>query len=398
MTPPRQQGFVLVAALWVLAALVVLAAYIDSVATAEVQRATLAKEALQRRLDRRSLENTLLYLLATSRMNHHAVVLEETQRFADALVESELLDVEGDGEILLAGETYAAANGWRFALQDEGGLVSVNFPRSRLFASTLAHIGLPQPAVVALVARAADYIDIDHRLSLNGAEAFDYRQDDLPDPPNWFMASPLELKRVLGVESLVSDAQWRSLRPLLTARPPTGYNINTMHPQVLSGLLDADESALSNLLEARAERPIVGINQIAMLTGRQLDVSAADLRSLPSNFLRISTWHESQQESGGARQVLGVELAPYGLEAPWQKNYRYSEPPAGLSPIRGASAGAARERAAREGSTPRMRRAAPRVGEPSAGEREGATPRMGGPINEASLRRGPLEAPTRLLQ
>ena len=396
-----QSGFVLVAALWVLAALVVLAAYIDTVATAEVQRATLAKQSLERELARRSLENTLLYLLATNRMNHRALVLEEQQRFASGLAEGALLGVEGDGELLLTGATYAAANGLRFAIQDESGLVSVNRPRSPLFAAALERVGLRPPAVVATVARVADYIDLDHRLTLNGAEAFDYRRRNLPPPPNWEMVSPLELRRVLDVDTLVADEQWRRLRPMLTARVPPGYNLNTMQPQVLSGLLDFDDAAaLEPLLEARAQTPLIGVNQVARLTGRQLNINPSQLTTLPSNFLRISIWHESEEANGraaGLRHVLGVQITPFGQEVPWQKDYRYQEPSAwgsarGLAPSQGrASAGE------REGLAPRMR-------QPSAGAARERAAREGPAFpnrdraDDASPRQGPLVPATRLLQ
>ena len=433
-----QSGFVLVAALWVLAALVVLAAYIDAVATAEVRRATLAKQSLERDLARRSLENTLLYLLATNRMNHRALVLEEQQRFAGGLPEGALFDVEGDGELLLTGATYAAANGLRFAIQDESGLVSVNRPRSPLFAAILEQAGLPRPAVVATVARVADYIDLDHRLTLNGAEAFDYQWRDLPPPPNWQMVSPLELKRVLGVETLVADEQWRRLRPLLTARVPAGYNLNTMQPQVLSGLFDFDAAALEPLLEARAQKALVGPDQVARLTGRPLAINPTQLITLPSNFLRISIWHASEEANGqddSMRHVLGVEITPYGQEVPWQKDYRYQEPSAegvGLSPRMGAlSGGSARglapsqERALSGGSAsglaPSQERAsaggarrplatdrrasglAPRTGDSSAGAARNRTARERTPstrasADDASPRQGPLVPATRLLQ
>ena len=384
MAARAQSGFVLVAALWVLAALVVLAAYIDTVATAEVQRATLAKQSLERDLARRSLENTLLYLLATNRMNHRALVLEEQQRFASGLAEGALFGVEGDGELLLTGATYAAANGLRFAIQDESGLVSVNRPRSPLFAAALERVGLRPPAVVATVARVADYIDLDHRLTLNGAEAFDYRRRNLPPPPNWEMVSPLELRRVLDVDTLVADEQWRRLRPMLTARVPPGYNLNTMQPQVLSGLLDFDDAALEPLLEARAQTPLIGVNQVARLTGRQLNLNPTQLTTLPSNFLRISIWHESDDANGqddGLRHVLGVQITPYGQEVPWQKDYRYQEPAAG-----GARGGVA-----------------PPLGEPSAGATRNRAMREGTPpnrdsIDDASPHEGPLVPATRLLQ
>ena len=93
------EGFVLVATLWVLAALAVLAAYINGVVASDLERAVIAKRALQSELDRRSTEATLLYLFATGRMNHRGLILEEEQRFSNALPEDESLPDHGDGEL-----------------------------------------------------------------------------------------------------------------------------------------------------------------------------------------------------------------------------------------------------------------------------------------------------------
>lgn len=76
----RSGGFVLVATLWVLAGLAILASYIDGVTTDSVERATAARLAMQRELDRRNTEVTLVYMLATNRKNHRALVVDNEQR------------------------------------------------------------------------------------------------------------------------------------------------------------------------------------------------------------------------------------------------------------------------------------------------------------------------------
>lgn len=312
----------LVATLWTLAALVILAAYVSDVADAETERTIRAKQALQRELERRSLENTLIYLLATTRMNHNAVLLEPQQRFADYLAQGQVLPRSAEDELLLTGAAYAVGDHLFFSLQDESGLASVNAPRFPLFAAALAHIGLSPKDIATVVPRAADYIDADWRLSLGGAEAFDYQHQNLPPPPNWYMESPLEIKKVLGVDALLSDEQWRRLRPLLTARPALGYNANTMRPELLAGLLGLDEAALAPLLEARAEGPVRGRTQIAMLTGKHIDIASSEMLGMPSRFLRIATWDASR----GPRHIVGIELTPFDKDVPWRKNYRYVEP------------------------------------------------------------------------
>ena len=315
------EGFVLVATLWALAALAALAAYIDGVVASDLRHALEARQSLEAELARRSTEATLVYLLATGRTNHRALILEKEQRFSDPLPEGEFLPEHGDGELLVTGAVYAGPGGTRFSIQDEGGLVSVNAPRFALFAALLENAGVTASEVEGILARVEDYIDSDHTLSLNGAERYDYRERGDEPPLNWIMASPLELRRVLGVEELIAPAQWRRLRPLLTMRPVYSYNFNTMRPEILAVLLGLDERGMHAVLEEREKGPVYRISRFEMLSGRHLDIDEMELRTLPTRFMRIAVWHESE----GTRVLSGIALAPYGDTAPWRKDYRYPE-------------------------------------------------------------------------
>ena len=314
-------GFILVATLWALAALAVLAAYIAGVVATDIERAAMAKRALQSELDRRSTEATLVYLFITGRMNHRGLILEEEQRFSDSLPDDEDLPDHGDGELWVTEDVYAGLGGVRFSIQDEGGLASVNTPNFPPFAALLEHVGVAASDVERIVARVEDYIDADGDLTLNGAEHYDYRQRGMPPPLNWIMASPPELRRVLGVDELITPAQWRRLRPLLTMQPAFGYNFNTMPPELLAAVLGLDERAIRGVLEEREKGPLLRLTQIAMLSGRHLDIDSMEVRVLPSRSVRISVWHEGR----ASRILAGVTLTPFGDSAPWRKDYRYSE-------------------------------------------------------------------------
>ena len=170
------RGFVLIATLWTLAAMAVLAAYIDGVASADIERAAVAKAALERELARRSTESTLAYLLSTGRMNHRGLLLEPEQAFTDE--EGNRGAIQSPGVIAVSGETYAGPGGTRFSIQDENGLVSVNHPRSAHFAQVLSYAGVAPAVIDRIVPRAEDYVDRDDELSLSGAEGFDYEKND----------------------------------------------------------------------------------------------------------------------------------------------------------------------------------------------------------------------------
>ena len=324
MTGTRRhaEGFVLVATLWVLAALAVLAAYIDGVVATDVERAMETRGWLASELDRRSTEATLVYLLTTGRMNHRGLILEEEQQFFDGLGEDEFLPNHGDGELRMAGEVYAGLGGTRFSIQDESSLASVNAPGTPLLAALLEREGMSASDVERVVARIRDYIDTDGDLTLNGAEDYDYRQNGAPPPLNWIMSSPVEMRRVLGVDEMLTPAQWRRIRPALTMRPVFGYNFNTMRPEILAAALDLDEKGIRGVLEEREKRSISRLTTIALLSGKHLRIDEMEIRTLPSQFPRISVWHEGD----GSRIVTGIHLTPLGERAPWRKDYRYLQP------------------------------------------------------------------------
>ena len=75
------------------------------------------------------------------------------------------------------------------------------------------------------------------------------------------------------------------------------------------------------MLEDRESSPLWRLTRIAMLSGKHLDIDDTEVRLLPTRFMRISVWHESE----GSRVLSGIALTPFADSAPWRKDYRYSE-------------------------------------------------------------------------
>ncbi|MDE0441404.1 MAG: type II secretion system protein GspK [Gammaproteobacteria bacterium] len=320
----KREGFILAATLWALVALTVIAAYIDGVTRTNVDNAHRAKRMLQAELDRRGTEATLLYLLATNRMNRRSLVLETEQRPNTGTV---MLDDTGDGVLRLGGEAYQGLGEVAFSLQDELGLVSVNAPTYPQLSQVLTSIGVPGGDVAALMPRLSDYIDVDGDLILDGAEAYDYARTDRPPPANFFLATPMELNRVLGAENLLDRAQRQRLRAMTTPRLVSGLNFNTMPPEVAAAVLETEIDDLDAFLAAREEAPLTDFDRILELTGRAADIPSERVAPAPSIALRVSTWWQH----GGPRTVVGITLSPAAryqppVSAPWRKEYRYSEP------------------------------------------------------------------------
>ena len=320
----KREGFILAATLWALVALTVIAAYIDGVTRTNVDNAYRAKRMLQAELDRRSTEATVLYLLSTNRMNRRGVVMQAEQRFATG---GAGLDDTGDGVLSLSGAAYQGLGEVAFSLQDELGLVAVNAPTYPELSRVLTTIGVPKDDVAGLMPRLRDYIDTNGDLMLDGAEAFDYARAQRPPPANFFMASPMELNRVLGAEDLLDRTQRERLRAMTTPRLVSGLNFNTMPPEVAAAVLETEGDDLAEFLAAREDEPLTRLDRILELTGGPANVASDRIVPAPSMFVRITTWWQH----GGTRTVVGTSLTPAPrfdppVSAPWRKEYRYSEP------------------------------------------------------------------------
>ena len=312
-------GFILAATLWALVALAVVAAYIDDFTETNIDNAYRTTLMLQAELDRRSTEATLLYLLATNRMSPRSLLVEYEQRFSSL---DTRLDDEADSELSLAGVRYAGLGDTAFSIQDENGLISVNSPRDPKFGAMMKSVGVSEPDLARLIPRITDYIDRDHALSLDGAEAEAYREAQQPLPSNWFLQAPMELNRVLGAASLINHEQWRRLRNMATSRLVVAVNFNTMPEDVVAAVLGVERETLDRFFAERAETRITSVNQLRQLAGAPPAFRPGTMAATPSYFLRLTTWWVG----GGPRTVVGITLAPGSLIAPWRTEYRYSEP------------------------------------------------------------------------
>ena len=320
----RREGFILAATLWALVALTVVATYINGVTSTNVDNAHRAKRMLQAELDRRSTEATVLYLLATNRMSRRSLVLENEQRFAFGPGERY---APGDGSLSLGSEPYQGLGEIAFSLQDELGLVSVNTPTRPLLTRVLVSLGVPDDDAAALMPRVRDYIDVDRTLTLDGAEDYDYARAERPPPANWFLATSMELNRVLGAEGLLDRDQFQRLRAMTTPRMLSALNFNTMPPEVAAAVLKTDADDLAAFLAVREEESLTRLDRILELTGRDADIDSEFVATSPSIFVRMTTWWRH----GGPRTVVGITLTPSSaftppFAVPWRKEYRYSEP------------------------------------------------------------------------
>jgi hypothetical protein len=317
----RQSGFILVATLWIVAGLTLLAGYIDRLTDNNVERAFQQQSEIREELDRLNTENTLIYLLSTNRMNHRGVLLEDKQFFSGYSFDEESPPLGPALE--LSGSVYEGLGEVRFSLLDEATLVSVNSPSFPALDTALRTLNINRARREVLLARLADYIDPDHSLSINGAELYEYRSKGIDPPSNFLLNTPLEMLNVLGFEKLLSVEEWSALKSSLSMRQALGYNFNLMRPSLISGVLGVNENVLRPLVLAREQESIRTIRQIEAVLGRIIDASLNEdeIRAYPSRFIRITTWRRNSRQ----HHLTGVEFTPFVDYSPWRKDYLYTE-------------------------------------------------------------------------
>lgn len=314
-------GFVLVATMWVVAGLTLLAGFIAHLVDVNVQQAIESKEQLQFDLDYISTRETLFYLLASNSMNAKGLAVMEEQAIADDVDSDEYFRMAQDvGGITFDGRLYQGIARTRFSVQDEAGLLSINSPELSLFDIVLNHLGLDFVAKQEFLARLKDYIDADSELRIGGAEYYEYKLAQKPLPPNGLMLSIQEVENLLDFDRLLTAEQWALLAPLLTVRQATGYNFNLMPEKVLEVVLGSKDKAERVIEYRRTTADISNLRQIEAIVGEYLDIPEEDVRVLPSANLKIEI-HDSKY---GWYRVMGIQLLPFGEDAPWRVDYLYT--------------------------------------------------------------------------
>lgn len=223
----RQRGFALLAVLWLVVLLAIVAASFGTVARTEVH------------LGRNAVEKAKAEALADAGV-HRAIL---------ALLEPEpAVRWRTDGAVyrlaLAGGEV-------RVAIQDETGKIDLNMASDELLRGLFMAVGLGQDEAAAMADAVADFRDPDDLRRLHGAETADYLAAGLPygskDAP--FQAIE-ELQQVLGMTA----ALYRRVAPLVTVYSwEDGIDPMVASREVLLAVPGITTADVEAILTARAE-------------------------------------------------------------------------------------------------------------------------------------------------
>jgi len=223
-----QRGIALVAVLWVVAILALIAAVF--------MRETRTEIALTRNLT----EDARAEALAEAGVNRAMLIL---------------LGLDESLPWRVDGTPFAFAYGGgtvQVSIQDEGGKIDLNRAGDAVLQGLFTSVGVGQDAAQHLVDAIADFRDADDLRHVNGAEDADYARAGLPyDAKDAPFAAVEELRQVLGM----TPELYARVAPFVTVYSPRrDVNLATAPPAVLSALPYLSPDRVRTILDQRAAR------------------------------------------------------------------------------------------------------------------------------------------------
>lgn len=215
-------------------------------------------------------------------------------------------------ELVRADDTpYALTGGAILQLQDQRGLIPLNIPDlSFLRALLQQQPGLDAAQIDRMIDGLLDYADTDSLHRLNGAEAPEYRFQDLPPPRDDWLLSVSELGQVMAWRGQAALIQ--RLEPLLSLARVGVFNPMTAPMPVLEAWFGKAAAPQLQLFDTLRHGPgLVYASQVQSLTG--LPMKRDDLVFYVSDEVALSVW------APGLPRPLqyNLLLLPAGESAPW---------------------------------------------------------------------------------
>ena len=323
-----QSGFVLIAVLAVLVILSILGATVGAITRRLRDQQLERQRQLSAEIAMANTRATVMYLLTSQRMTlggltvDDRVVLTEDEQVAQRAGEKQLSLMPVGNELALDGTVYHGLEGARFALQDDGGLLAVNWSPPALLENYLATGGKRGQPIATLISLAQDYQDPDDLYRLNSAERQRYEREGRPPPTNRTLLTPMELRRVIGWDEALAAITDVELNDSMSVFRAPLININTAPARVLRTLPGVDQAMAERVVAVRSISPFLSRRAFYQLLGG-VPVDEDLLSLYPSESGTLKLW----AATGGTVRILHWTLTPWADgDKPWREDYEFILP------------------------------------------------------------------------
>lgn len=303
----NHRGFVLATVLVALAVIAVGATFLALWVKNLRDNAFLIKEQTLGELDQQATKATLLYLLATRGMTYGGLRADNFSGISNAPEDMGAFDLSPVGnEIKLDDTPYEGIGNALFSIQDEGGLMNINYFSSRDMRRFLSALGVERVKSVSMSDQLLDYIDADSSTRIHGAESGLYRQLGQFGPANRLLASPMEVNHIpewQGVKEIWHQRKWQRYTTILARGVP---NVNTAPAEVLQTIDGIGIKESERIMQARNLQVITLADQVEQIIGAPISIPLDNVTRFTSKYLRVSIWLKNR----GVINQIHLELTP----------------------------------------------------------------------------------------
>ena len=150
------------------------------------------------------------------------------------------------------------------AIQDDAGLINLNFASQEVRERVFEAAGLDAGAAQVMASQLTDYIDGDDFLSLGGAEFKDYERAGRPPPPNQTLNNPAQLYGLLDWKKN-PPPNWDAVASLVTTQYDTAsFNINTASAETLALVFGMTERQAEATIARRGSQTFYSVSELGL--------------------------------------------------------------------------------------------------------------------------------------
>ena len=314
-----EQGFILAACIWMVAILSLLGALFHGYAETQVNRALAVKQRSAADRDIYSTSQTLIYLLGTRRVTLGGLTVLTTDQQPPRNSAGLPDNTPTWRELRLDRTSYEGFGASKFSLQDQAGLIGLNSPSNSDWLKQLIRRESGAEDASVLTATLADYIDLDDRRRIGGAESDDYLRRGMPAPVNDYLRTNAELRNVYRWGDWLSLPKFAHWHSWFGTNHANIINVNTAPIGLLQLILGITPEESAELEQARKRMPFRSLDAVAKQINRLNRWPENRFRFMPGNRISLELWCLSCNYS----IVQTITLTPRGLLGPFHTDYRY---------------------------------------------------------------------------
>jgi hypothetical protein len=279
-----RNGFVLFYTIWFILIFTIASSFFFLWTSKLLQDSIKEKENIKAEIEIGNTYNRLLYAFSTRTYSYFGLKTSGNMDIDNVLPDG--------SEIKLDSTVYSGVGDSFFLIQDESGLININFIERSKLRTLLLLLNISEAD--GMYDKLQDYIDLDSFHRVNGAEKPHYIEQQMLPPTNKFLKSQGEVSNILQWNNeanvLWRDDNWNSLTTTIaTSNLP---NINTAPNIVLQAIFDINETAAKEIITRRNILPFFHEKMLEEVIG-PIAVDPMDMAFFPSDKLRFKLWHKN---------------------------------------------------------------------------------------------------------